>query len=102
MDYITGIKFQTSLINIEEEKELTTSNQLVKNQQKRCRCSSINHLQVTSKDCPMGLASRKAKKLALGIGQYQFEANKAEEDAAAYEESKCMAERASGEDERSD
>ena len=50
----------------------------------------------------MGLASRKAKKLALGIGQYQFEANKAEEDAAAYEESKCMAERASGEDERSD
>ena len=61
MDYIPGIQFQTSIINMEEAKELTTSNQPGKKQQKRCWCSSIKHLRVTSKDFPMGLAVRKDK-----------------------------------------
>ena len=44
MDYSPGIQLQTSLINMEEAKELTVSNQPEKKQQKRCRCGSINHL----------------------------------------------------------
>ena len=85
MDYSPGIQFQTSLVNMEEAKELTMNNQ-----QKRCRCGSIKHLRISSKDCPVGLAIRKAKKLALGMGISQSEAKKAAEDAAAEEESKCL------------
>ena len=78
MDYIPGIHFETSLINMEEAKELTMNNQSKIKQQKRCRCGSIKHSQVASKDCPVGLAIRKAKKLALGMGLYKSEAKKAE------------------------
>ena len=49
----------------------------------------------------MGLAIRKAKKLALGIGLYKSEANKAAEDATAEEERKCLAAEAAGEGEKS-
>ena len=99
MDYSPGIPFQTSLINMEEAKELTMRNQPEKKQQKRCRCGSIKHLRVSSKDCPVGLAIRKAKKLALGISQSK--ANKATEYAASEEESKCLAAEAAGEGEKS-
>ena len=51
MDYSQGIQFQTSLVNMEEAKELT-----INNQQKRCRCGSVKHLRISSKDCPVGLA----------------------------------------------
>ena len=43
VDYSTWIQFETSLINMEEAKELTMNNQPGKNQQKRCRCGSIKH-----------------------------------------------------------
>ena len=56
MDYSQGIQFQTGLVNMEEAKELTMNNQ-----QKLCRCGSIKNLRISSKDCPVGLAIRKAK-----------------------------------------
>ena len=67
MYYSQGIQFQTILINMEEEKELTMNNKLKKTQQKRCRCGSIKHLRISFKDCPVGLAIRKATKSALKI-----------------------------------
>ena len=96
MDYIPGIQFQRSLINMEEAKELTTSNQPEKKQQKQCRCGSIKHLRVYSKDFPVGLAIRKTKKLALGMGLSQSKANKAAEDTSEGEERKCLAAEAAG------
>ena len=45
MDYSQGIKFQTSLVNTEEAKELTMNNE-----QKRCRCGFVKHLRISSKD----------------------------------------------------
>ena len=101
IDYSPGIQFQTSLIKTEEVKELTMSNQTEKRQQKRRWCGSIKHLRVTSKDSPVGLANRKAKKLALGMGLSQSEAKKAAEDAYAEEESECPAAEAAGEGEKS-
>ena len=80
VDYSPGIRFETSLVNVDEEKSLTTSNQLEKSNQKQknqCRCGFIKHLRVTSKNCPVGLAIRKAKKMVLGMGLYQDEAKKA-------------------------
>ena len=68
VDYSPGIQLKISLINMEEEKEFTMSNQLEKKQQKRCRCGSIKHLQVSSKDFPVGLAIRKAKNWPWGWG----------------------------------
>ena len=50
----------------------------------------------------MGLALRKAKKLALGMELSKSEAKKAEEDAAAEEDIKCLTAEASGEGEKSD
>ena len=51
---------------MEESKELAINNEPGKNQQKRCRCGSIKHSRVTSKDCPVGLAIRKAKNWPWG------------------------------------
>ena len=68
MGYSPGIQLQASLIYTEEAKALTMRNQLEKKQQKQCRCGSIKHLQVTSKDCPVGLAIRKAKYWPWGWG----------------------------------
>ena len=73
MDYSQGVQFQTSLINMEEAKELTTDNK-----QKRCRCGSIKHLRIYSKDCPVELAIIKAKKTALEMALSKSEATKAE------------------------
>ena len=61
MEYIPWIQFQTSIINMEEGKEITMSNQLENKEQKRCQCGSIKHLRVSYKDYPLGLAIRKAK-----------------------------------------
>ena len=97
MDYSQGIQFQTSLINMEEAKELTMNNQ-----PKWCRCGSIKHLHISSKYCPVGLAIRKAKKSALEMALYKSEENKAAEDAAEEEERKCLAAEAAGEGGKSD
>ena len=78
------------------------NNQSKKKQQKRCGCGSIKHSQVTSKDCSVGLAIRKAQKLALGMGLSKSEAKKAVEDAASEEESKYLALEATGEGKKSD
>ena len=43
-----------------------------------------------SKDCPVGLAIRKAKESALERAPSKSEAKKAAEDAAAEEERKCL------------
>ena len=67
---------------MEEAKELTMSNQLETNKQKQCQCVSIKNLQVTTKDLPVGLANKRAKKLALGMRLSQFEAKKAAEYSA--------------------
>ena len=101
MAYSPGIQFKTSLISMEEAKELTTRNKPEKKQQKRCWCGSIKNLQFSSKDFPVGLAIRKAQKLALGMGLSQSESKKAAADATAEEESKCLAAEAAGEDEKS-
>ena len=50
----------------------------------------------------MGLAIRKAKKLALEMALSKYEAKKTAEDAAAEEESKCLAAEAAGEGGKSD
>ena len=97
MDYSQGIQFQTSLVNMEEAKELTMNNQ-----QKRCRCGSVKHLRISSKDYPVGLAIRKAEKLALETAPSKSEAKKSAEDATSEEESKCLAAEAAGEGEKSD
>ena len=80
MDYSPGMQFQTSLINKEEAKALTMRNQPENEQQKRFWCGSIKHLRYSSEDTPVGLVIRKAKKLALGLGISQCEANKSVED----------------------
>ena len=72
------------------------------NKQKRCRCGSVKHLRISSKDCPVVLAIRKAKKLALETVSSKLEAKKAAEDAAAEEERKCLAEEATGKGGKSD
>ena len=64
-------------------KSLTMINQPERKQQKWCQCGSINHLQVTSKDFPVGLAIGKAIKLSLGVGLSQYEAKKASEYSAS-------------------
>ena len=91
MDYSQGIQIQTSLVNMEKVKGLTMNNQ-----QKQCKCGSVTHLRISHKDYPVGLAIRKAKKLALKTAPSKLEANKAAEDAAAEEESKCLAVEAAG------
>ena len=60
MDYSQGIKFQTSLVNMEEAKGPTMNNQ-----QKQCKCGSVKYLRISHKDFPVGLAIRKAK---IGLG----------------------------------
>ena len=87
MDYSQGIQFQTSLVNMEEANLLT-----INNQKKQCKCGSIKHLRISSKDCPLGLAIRKAKKSALETAPSKLEAKKAEEDSSAEEERKCLTE----------
>ena len=101
MDYSPGIHFQTSLINMEEAKLLTIINQPEKKQQKQCRCGSIKNLQVSSKDFPVGLSIRKAKKLSLVMGLSPFEAKKASEYATAEEERKILTVETAGEGEKS-
>ena len=97
MDNSQGIQFQTSLVYMEEPKEIT-----MKNQQKRCRCGSVKHLRISSKYFPVGLAIRKAKKSALETAPSKLEAKKAAEDVAAEEEIKCLDEDAAGEGGKSD
>ena len=87
---------------MEEAKEPTTNNQPKKKQQKRCQCGSIKHSWVTSNDCPVGLAIRKAKELNLEMVLSKSEAKKAVEDAVVEEDSKCLAAEAAGEGEKSD
>ena len=85
MHYSPIIHSETSLVNTDEEKALTMSNQPEKSnqkQQKWCRCGSIKHLRVTSKNCPVEVEIRKSKTLALKMGISQAEANKAAEDSA--------------------
>ena len=100
MDYSSGIRFKKSIVNMDEAEALTTRNQPEKSnhkQQKRGRCESTKHLQVTSNDCPFGLENRKAKLLALGMGLSQYKAEKAVEYEAGEEEGKCLTAEASGE-----
>ena len=73
------------------------NNEPEKKQQKRFQYGSIKHLRISSKDCPVGLAIRKAKKLALEMALSKYKAKKAAEDAAAVENIKCMAAEAAGE-----
>ena len=97
MDYSQGIQFQTSLVNMEEAKGLTMNNQ-----QKQCKYGSVKHLHISHKDCPVGLAIRKAKKSALERAPSKSEAKNAAEDSAAEEERKCLAEEAAGKSGKTD
>ena len=68
MDYSPVIIFEKSLIDMDKANTLTKSNQTVKHKgKKRCRCESIKHLRITSRDSPVGLAFRKAEILALDM-----------------------------------
>ena len=89
-EYIKGRTFQTSFINMEEAQELTMNIQPKRKQHKRCRCVSVKHLRISSKDCPVGHAIRKAKISASEMALYKYEAKKTAEDAAAEEERKCL------------
>ena len=82
---------------MEEAKGLT-----VNNQQNHSKCGSVKHLRISQKDCPVGLAIRKAKKSALDTMPSKLEANKAVEDAVAEEERKFLAEEAAGKGGKSD
>ena len=97
MDYSQDIQFQTSLVIMEEAKEITMNNQ-----QKRCRCGSVKHLRISSNYFPVGLAIRKSKKPALDTAPSKLEAKKAAEYAAAEEERKCLAAEAAGKGGKSD
>ena len=82
MYYSPGIRFETSLFNMYETKELIKINQLGKSnsiQQKRYQCGAIKNLCITHMNLPVKIETRKANKLAFGIGLYQSEANKARE-----------------------
>ena len=51
--------FEESLINMDEEKALTKSNQLEKHMvKKQWRCGSIDHSQVTTRDFIVGVTYR--------------------------------------------
>ena len=82
---------------MEGAQEITINNQPNKKQQNQFHCGSIKHLRISSKDCPVELAIRKAKKSALEMVISKSEANKAAEDSAAEEESKFLAAEATGE-----
>ena len=86
MECSQGIQFQKGLFNMEEVEELKMNNQ-----QKQCRCGSIKHLRISSKDFPVGLAIRKAKESALETAPSKLESKKAAEYEVAEEERKCMA-----------
>ena len=76
MDYSPGICFQTSLVKMNRIKALIKSNQLGKTNQKqgrRCRCGSINYIQITSNDCPVGIYYQKTKQNGLGNGDISIQ-----------------------------
>ena len=91
MDCSPGICFQTSLVNMDKTKALTTRNQPEKKQQKQFWCVSTKHLRITSNDFLLMLAIRRVKKLTLRIGISQAEAKKSEEDSAPERRSKFLA-----------
>ena len=72
------------------------------NQQNQCKCGSVKHLRISSKDFSVGLAIRNAKNLALETAPSKLEANKVGEDASAEEEIKCLAAEAAGKGGKSD
>ena len=53
VDYSPVIRFETSHVNMDEEKALTKRNQLEKSNNKQqiwCWCGSIKHLIITTRD----------------------------------------------------
>ena len=71
MYYSPVIHFETIIVNMDEAKALTKSNQPEKSnakQQKWCRCGSIKHLRITSNYFPSGISSQKAKNWPWGWG----------------------------------
>ena len=71
MDYSAGIRFQTSLVNMDKSKALTKNNQLGKTNQKQerqCQCGSIKHLRIASNYSPVGISYQKAKNWPWGWG----------------------------------
>ena len=61
MDYIPGIRFEESIINIDKANALNNINQLETHTgKKRCRCGSIEYSWITTRDCPVGLAYYRA------------------------------------------
>ena len=76
MYYSPVIRFETSLVNMDEAKAFTKSNEPKKlnhKQQIRCQCGYIKHLRITSRGFPVGVSYRKAQNLALGMGLSQAE-----------------------------
>ena len=69
MYYSPVIRFDF-FVNMDKAKVLTKSNLQGKSSQKqqnRSQCGSIKHLYITTRDFPVGISYRKAKKLALGM-----------------------------------
>ena len=97
MDYSPGIKFQTSLINMEEAKELTMNNQPGGKAKKVVPVWLHQALTSYFKVFPFGTCTYENKKSALGMALSKSEAKKAAEYATSEEERKCLAVEAAGE-----
>ena len=72
---------------MDKAKALTMNNQPGKYEDKIkwCRCGSIEHIQITSKDSPVYISSPKHKKMALEMGMSKVETKKSAEDASEKE-----------------
>ena len=76
---------------MDEVKALTMKNQPGKSldKKKRCRCGSLGHLHITSKECPIGIYYQNKKK-SSEMGLYQKEAKKEADDAFTEAQKNCF------------
>ena len=66
---------------MDEAKALIKSNQIKNKVNKKFRCGSIRHLQITLRDFPVGVSFQKVNMLALDMGLSQYKGKKAGEGA---------------------
>ena len=97
MNYITGIRFKISLVNMDlKKKNYEKPTRKIKSEAtKVVRCGFTKHFQITSNDFPFGIATIKGRKLALGMNIYQSKAKFTADNSSEEEEGKNLAEEAS-------
>ena len=99
MDYSQGIQFETSIINMEEAKELTMNNQQKKSNKSGAGVAPSSPHELLQKIALWDLQLERPK-IGLGMALSKSEAKKAAEDAAAEEERKCLTADVAGEGEK--